>query len=192
MLLSGHHTIQMHGTGTPLGDPVEMGAICSTFAQHLRSGIVSVSAAKSTYAHSEAAAGLVGLHQTICAMNERTQPYLLLRSLNPHVQLGHSASGGFIIPREPAPAGLASSAGVSAFAFQGTNAHVVLCSNQVSTTMRASHSRPLERMHWWFGPQYDYEIPSVVRCTQASLCFQFTLSAHCDHHRRWRQLSASR
>ncbi|CAL6305119.1 unnamed protein product [Bathycoccus prasinos] len=52
--------IELHGTGTSLGDPIEVGAICAVFTEHSQRSLV-VSAAKSFVGHTEPASGIVGL-----------------------------------------------------------------------------------------------------------------------------------
>ena len=58
--------VEIHGTGTPIGDPVEMGAVGSTFKQRRRvNGPLSVGGVKANIGHSEAAAGMAGLLKCI-------------------------------------------------------------------------------------------------------------------------------
>jgi acyl transferase domain-containing protein len=96
-----------------------------------------LAAAKSRYGHGETAAGALGMLRCAAMLAQRACPPLLyLRSLNGYVAsaLGQGGWGGAAIARQAAPAGrvaavaaaAAAHAGCSAFAFQGTNAHVVL------------------------------------------------------------------
>ena len=64
------HMLQMHGTGTPLGDPIEVGAASAVLrppgveaGQPLR-----LAADKSWHGHTEPAAGLLGLHEAAAAL----------------------------------------------------------------------------------------------------------------------------
>ena len=126
--------LQTHGTGTPLGDPIEIGAVRAAFffdeddeEEHTKStscSVVVLEAAKSWCGHAEPAAGALGL-ATLCAAAASNSVFGLggvLRSTNPHAAA--AASGASLLaPRQTLP--FASNVGgVSAFAFQGTNAHV--------------------------------------------------------------------
>ena len=91
-------------------------------------------AAKSWVGHSEPAAGLMGLAQAHLALHHYMQlPILHLGHMNPHVASALQPammSGQFQVPRQQACMLAASSGsmrcGVSAFAFQGTNAHAII------------------------------------------------------------------
>jgi NADPH:quinone reductase-like Zn-dependent oxidoreductase/acyl carrier protein len=137
--------IQMHGTGTPLGDPIEVGALTAVLSTRKTSNSISnnsviLSAGKTGVGHTEPAAGLVGVaHAVNAATSHLIHPVLHVHKLNPYLEgtlSGVNASlfsmprlyGGFSSGR--ATGGLA---GVSSFAFQGTNAHILL-SNTIPTT----------------------------------------------------------
>ena len=95
---------------------------------------ISLMAAKSWVGHSEPAAGLMGLAQAHLALHHHMQlPILHLGHMNPHVASAlppAMMSWQFQVPRQPACMLAASSGsmrcGVSAFAFQGTNAHAII------------------------------------------------------------------
>lgn len=118
--------IEAHGTGTPLGDPIEMQALGEVFANRERP--LYVGSIKTNLGHTEAAAGIAGVMKTVLALNYETIPkHLHLRELNPNISL-HSDM--LCIPRE-AVAWCRSPdrrrvAGVSSFGISGTNAHVLL------------------------------------------------------------------
>lgn len=116
-------TIAMHGTGTPLGDPLEVGALVAVCGG--AGAPLALTAPKTAAAHGETAAGATSLARVYhrlkaCAVD----PILNLRTVNPHVV----AAVGRAAVWAPRAGGAAFGAttGVSAFAFQGTNAHVVL------------------------------------------------------------------
>ena len=80
-------TLELHGTGTPLGDPIEMGAL---FAVHLRpkecAPPPAISSIKSFVGHAEACAGLSGLLNAALGLSRQIRvPLLHLRAMNPHV-----------------------------------------------------------------------------------------------------------
>ena len=131
---------QMHGTGTALGDPIELGAITNVLKNsydqaHIRraSKAVYLQACKSAFAHSEAAAGVIGL---LCSVNIHGIGSLVgiqhLRSVNPHAQecLQDAARAhNTAVPRQPEPWVLSGekhqAVGTSSFAYQGTNCCVI-------------------------------------------------------------------
>ena len=130
--------LQMHGTGTPLGDPIEVGAASAVLLSdaQARTFPVHMSAVKSNIGHTEAAAGMAGMVQlTGALMNKSNTAITHLRHVNPHIvgmlSMGprkDAGSLGIDLSRESSALSCPESCvgGVSAFAFQGTNAHVVL------------------------------------------------------------------
>jgi acyl transferase domain-containing protein/acyl carrier protein len=116
--------IEAHGTGTSLGDPIEIEALAEVYGQSRECLVGSV---KTNIGHLEAAAGVAGLIKVVLAMRHRLiPPHLHFKELNPHIS---PANMPFVIPAKlrPWPA-LADRllAGVSSFGFGGTNAHVIL------------------------------------------------------------------
>lgn len=74
--------MQMHGTGTPLGDPIEVGAIAASLMHQVDRGrtALALMAAKSWVGHAEPAAGMVGLAHAAAAFQQTTVlPILHLR-----------------------------------------------------------------------------------------------------------------
>ena len=135
-LRSPPHTVEfeMHGTGTPLGDPIEANGI-KVAAQTIGSvRTVYLASLKSIIGHAEADAGLVGLLNLCQALRGKTCAYLThLRSLNPHLirLLKTPARKGreelSLIPhRQPATCEAATIGSCSSFGFSGTNAHAVV------------------------------------------------------------------
>ena len=140
--------LQMHGTGTPLGDPIEVGAALSALLREGgdRSAPLVLSAVKSSIGHTEAAAGLAGAIQLMGCLAQRAHTSILhLRNLNHHVAnmlSGDTQSALWAdLPRESSLLACGESAsvgGVSAFAFQGTNAHALLCAPLESSNVSLS------------------------------------------------------
>ncbi|AMW13429.1 polyketide synthase [Streptomyces qaidamensis] len=120
--------VELHGTGTPVGDPVEaaaLGAVLGTARSG--AGPLRVGSAKTNVGHLEGAAGIVGLIKTLLALRHRRLPASLnFDTPNPVIPL---AELGLEVQREtgdwPAPH-RPLIAGVSSFGMGGTNAHVVL------------------------------------------------------------------
>jgi acyl transferase domain-containing protein/acyl carrier protein/enoyl-[acyl-carrier-protein] reductase (NADH) len=133
--------IEAHGTGTALGDPIEVQGLKTAFAglsaaitpgPGLR-GYCGLGSVKTNIGHLEAASGIASVIKVLLALKHRTLPASLhFKALNPYIELADSPfyivdrtrpweplrdGGGGVIPRR---------AGVSSFGFGGTNAHVVL------------------------------------------------------------------
>ncbi|CEL96742.1 unnamed protein product [Vitrella brassicaformis CCMP3155] len=127
--------LEAHGTGTALGDPIEVAALKAVFAKSRRDAGVSplaIGAVKTHIGHLEGAAGMAGVLKTICCLQmQRVPPNLHLKTLNPNINtegfpvVFPSAADGFQLTRKN---GGALVAGVSSFGFGGTNAHVILSS----------------------------------------------------------------
>jgi acyl transferase domain-containing protein/aryl carrier-like protein len=120
--------IEAHGTGTPLGDPIELGALAAVFGPgRAADRPLLVGSVKTNLGHLEAAAGVAGLIKAVLALERgEVPPHLHLQTLNPHIDLGDAplvvptVSASWPIPDGPRRAG------VSSFGFIGTNAHIVL------------------------------------------------------------------
>ena len=119
---------EAHGTGTALGDPIEVQALAAALgAGRPADQPLWVGSVKTNLGHLEAAAGMAGLIKTVLALQHQTIPaHLHFQTPNPHIPW---ADIPVAIPREtmPWPASTGPRlAGVSAFGVSGTNAHVVL------------------------------------------------------------------
>jgi amino acid adenylation domain-containing protein len=135
--------IEAHGTGTPLGDPIEVEALTSAFADLTRDAEAifgpapaqscAIGSVKSNIGHLELAAGIAGLIKVLLQFRHGTiAPTLHCDALNPYLKLG---AGPFHVARQrtdwTAPVDargeeLPRRAGVSSFGFGGSNAHLVL------------------------------------------------------------------
>ncbi|WP_049576888.1 type I polyketide synthase [Nocardiopsis sp. SBT366] len=115
--------VELHGTGTPAGDPVEASALGSVFAG--RPGALRVGSAKTNVGHLEGAAGIVGLLKVVLSLSHGLLPPTRNFSTpNPGIDL----EGLGLLPqtvREPWPTDTPL-AGVSSFGMGGTNCHLVL------------------------------------------------------------------
>lgn len=119
--------IEAHGTGTSLGDPIEVQAIGSVFSGRTSDDPVLLGSVKTNLGHLEGAAGIAGLIKAVLALQHgEIPPHLHFRTPNPY------------IPWDELPVAVATQrtsiradqgevlAGVSSFGFSGTNAHVIL------------------------------------------------------------------
>ena len=122
--------IEAHGTGTSLGDPIEMDGLQRAFAgASLALQSCAIGSVKSNIGHLESAAGIAGLTKVLLQMKNRLlAPSLHSEEPNTHIDFKNSI---FFIPREPLPWGPPANgarlrAGISAFGAGGTNVHVLL------------------------------------------------------------------
>src|SRR5262249_34901772 len=119
---------EAHGTGTSLGDPIEMEALRSVYGAPRAGGAPCyVASLKTNVGHMEAAAGIGGLLKLVLALEHELMPaHLHLEMQNPRLSLGGSA----LAPpteRRPWPRGeRPGRAAVSSFGISGTNAHVIV------------------------------------------------------------------
>ncbi|HEX8337890.1 MAG TPA: amino acid adenylation domain-containing protein, partial [Pyrinomonadaceae bacterium] len=120
--------IETHGTGTELGDPVEVAALTQVFgSQRGRRNFCAIGSVKTNVGHLDAAAGIAGLIKTALSLHHRELPPSLHFSRpNPRIDF---ESGPFFVNtelRDWEPGGGPRRAGVSSFGIGGTNAHAVL------------------------------------------------------------------
>ena len=117
--------IEAHGTGTQLGDPLEVKALGAVFGD--RDQPLIVGSVKTNIGHLEAAAGISGLIKIILSLQHRViPPHLHFKVPSPHIAWQDLP---FVVPRQPIPWQPINGrriGGVSSFGFSGTNAHVVL------------------------------------------------------------------
>jgi acyl transferase domain-containing protein/acyl carrier protein len=122
--------VEVHGTGTPLGDPIELrslAAVLGRAAGRPPEQPLAIGSVKTNIGHLEPAAGIAGLIKAILVLQHGAIPaHLHLEQVNPHVELD---AGPFVIPTALTPwpgGGAPRLAGVSSFGLSGTNAHVIV------------------------------------------------------------------
>ncbi|WP_432192471.1 SDR family NAD(P)-dependent oxidoreductase [Streptomyces sp. bgisy027] len=121
--------IEAHGTGTPLGDPIEGRALSAVFGPGRPAGRpLGVGSLKSNIGHTQAAAGIAGVIKTVLALqHERVPASVHAGTPTEHIDWAHSGlrvlDEARAWTRDPERV---RRAGVSAFGISGTNAHVVL------------------------------------------------------------------
>jgi len=120
--------VEGHGSGTELGDPIEIAALTEAFGSRTeKQGFCAVGSVKASIGHLDAAAGVAGLIKTVLAMEHQVVPPTPhFTTPNPRIDFARSAF--YVSSRaEPWEAdGTPRRAGVSSFGIGGTNAHVVL------------------------------------------------------------------
>lgn len=118
--------IEAHGTGTSLGDPIEVHAINAVYSkQRGNDNPLYIGTVKTNIGHLESAAGVAGLIKVILGLQKkRIYKNLNFNRLNPNIKL--DATQIALHNRDWHSNTTLKSAGVSAFGFSGTNAHIIL------------------------------------------------------------------
>ncbi|MGH8258916.1 MAG: beta-ketoacyl synthase N-terminal-like domain-containing protein, partial [Steroidobacteraceae bacterium] len=129
--------IEAHGTGTSLGDPIEIAGLSQAFAEYTQQRqYCALGSAKSNIGHLESAAGIAGVTKVLLQMQHRMLvPSLHAEQLNPHIDFERTP---FRVQRQLAPWSrplievqgrqreYARIAGISSFGAGGANAHVII------------------------------------------------------------------
>lgn len=120
--------IETHGTGTSLGDPIEIRALQEVFeSQTKKKGFCAIGSVKTNVSHLNTAAGITGLIKTVLALKHQKIPASLhFEKPNPEIDFANSPFYVNTTLREWKTDGMPRRAGVSSFGIGGTNAHVVL------------------------------------------------------------------
>ncbi|MEQ3530216.1 amino acid adenylation domain-containing protein [Pseudoalteromonas sp. XMcav11-Q] len=122
------HYVETHGTGTELGDPIEITALNRTYGEHhSRHDPVILGAVKANIGHLESGAGIAGLIKTLlCLQHGQIPAQRYSEVLNPHIPWQKLP---FMVPQNmqtwSVQQGGIRAAGLSSFGFGGTNAHVI-------------------------------------------------------------------
>ncbi len=134
--------IEAHGTGTALGDPIEIEALSKAYsAQTDKIGFCAIGSVKSNIGHLDTAAGISGLIKTVLALkHKQIPPTLHFTAPNPQIDFANSPFYVNAQLREWKTAGFPRRAGVSSFGIGGTNAHVIL--EEAPAPRPTSPSRP--------------------------------------------------
>jgi acyl transferase domain-containing protein/acyl carrier protein len=136
--------VEGHGTGTPIGDPIEVSALTQAFRTTTdKTQFCGLGSVKTNIGHLDAAAGVVGLIKALLAVKHGVIPPSLHFDVpNPKLDLGNSP---FYVPVAATawPAELhPRRAGVSSFGIGGTNVHVIL--EQPPPQQESGPSRPFQ------------------------------------------------
>ncbi|UED76953.1 SDR family NAD(P)-dependent oxidoreductase [Brevibacillus sp. DP1.3A] len=129
--------IEAHGTGTSLGDPIEIAGLTKTFQEYTKENqFCAIGSAKSNIGHGESAAGIAGLTKILLQMKyKRLVPSLHSRTRNPNIDFSKTP---FVVQQELAEwkrpvieingvtREYARIAGLSSFGAGGANAHLVI------------------------------------------------------------------
>ena len=120
--------IEAHGTGTPIGDPIELAALDRVFgAATTKKGFCCIGSVKANFGHLDTAAGVAGLIKTVLMLEHKMLPPLV-NFAQPNPESGLE-DGSFYITTKPVEwrtDGRPRRAGISSFGIGGTNAHVIV------------------------------------------------------------------
>jgi acyl transferase domain-containing protein len=182
--------IEAHGTGTQLGDPVEIAALTRVFRSSTdKCGYCAIGSVKTNIGHLDAAAGIAGLIKVILALkNKLIPPSLHFEEPNPDIDFAQTPFYVNTKLMEWNTTGFPRRAGVSSFGVGGTNAHVVLeeapivqedvvndkvmppnVSTQlvlISTKTPSALESLTERVKWFLVEHPDLNIADVAYTTQ--------------------------
>lgn len=120
---------EMHGTGTRLGDPIELEALCSAFNKYTeKQNYCAIGSVKTNIGHTSGAAGVASIHKVLMSMRyKQLAPSLNFNEPNDHFDFANSP---FYVNTQlrkwQVNEGSKRRACVSSFGFSGTNAHIVL------------------------------------------------------------------
>jgi acyl transferase domain-containing protein/acyl carrier protein/ubiquinone/menaquinone biosynthesis C-methylase UbiE len=138
--------IEAHGTGTKLGDPIEINALTDTFTTYTdRKQFCAVGSVKTNIGHALAAAGIASIIKVLLAIkHKKIPPSLHYNTPNRHIRFQDTP---FFVNttlkdwETAGPTGLRRAA-VSAFSYSGTNVHMVLEEFHPQTENESAKSRP--------------------------------------------------
>ena len=139
--------IEAHGTGTSLGDPIEIAGLTKAFREHTAERqFCAIGSAKSNIGHCESAAGIAGLTKVLLQLKHgQLVPSLHSQVLNPHIDFAHSpfvVQQGLsewprvVLEENGVRKEYPRLAGISSFGAGGSNAHVVIEEYVASSSSR--------------------------------------------------------
>lgn len=169
--------VETHGTGTIMGDPIEMEALELSFNTS-KKGFCALGAVKTNIGHLDRAAGVVGFIKTVLALkHKQIPPTIHFNTPNPKINFDHSP---FYInttlyrwERGKYPL----RAGVSSFGIGGTNAHVILEEAPIAQgAQRTAHSKEQEAQSagstvpgTWSQGRGEYQLILLSAKTESAL-----------------------
>ncbi len=166
--------VEAHGSGTQLGDAIEIGALTEIFGDPQRLlEPMPVGAVKTNIGHLTGAAGMAGLIKTVLALRHGVIPRNLhLRQPNPAIDW---AAGVIRLPNHTVPwprrDAATRTAGVSSFGWSGTNAHVVLSAAEPEPAASQDDT-----------PDHRHVLPLSARTPDALAAYARTMSAYLREH----------
>ncbi len=137
--------IEAHGTGTKLGDPIEVNSLKAVLSGNGTNSVAQehascyLSSVKTNIGHLEAAAGIAGLIKTVLSLkNEAIPPHRNFKILNPLIDLTDTSLSIPTALQAWKASDKPRLAGISSFGFGGTNAHVIVQENPLEVKRRVA------------------------------------------------------
>ena len=120
--------IEAHGTGTVLGDPVEIDGLTRAFAlDTTETGFAAIGSGKGNYGHLDGAAGALGMARALmCLTHDQAPPQPFFKAPNPRIDFAKAPVAVTPVLAPLADRGTPRRAGISGFGLSGINAHVVI------------------------------------------------------------------
>ncbi len=135
--------LEAHGTGTPLGDPIEVRAATAVLGQNRApENPLYLGSVKTNIGHLEAAAGIAGLIKLVLSLqHNELPPHLHFHTPSPHIDWANIPVK-VVTQRQPWQ-GAERLAGLSSFGFSGTNAHVIVGPAPQAEAPAAANPQPM-------------------------------------------------
>ncbi|KAK4213197.1 lovastatin nonaketide synthase [Rhypophila decipiens] len=185
---------ECHGTGTPVGDPMEAGAVARVFGE---SGGMIIGSVKSNVGHSEAASGNTSIIKSILALEHRMiPPTVNFNTPNPKIPFKEA---NLVVPTEPLawPQDRQERVSINSFGIGGSNAHVILESASAHRVpQQVSFSQDIEPPRLallLLSAKSDTSLQASVEAHTAYLAkngpscladLSYTLAARHEHHQQ--------
>ncbi len=156
--------IEAHGTGTELGDPIEIAGLQQAFAKDTQDkGFCRIGSAKSNLGHLEAAAGIAALTKVLLQLrHQQIVPSLHASAVNPHIKFDKTpfeVNQALVPWEQPVVEGKVKPriAGISSFGAGGANAHVIVQEYQ-PVAQRAQSAA--------YGPDHPMIVPLSAKTSE--------------------------
>jgi malonyl CoA-acyl carrier protein transacylase len=175
--------VETHGTGTPLGDPIEVLALGAVLGQgRSQDNALAIGSVKTQVGHLESAAGVAGLMKVVLALQHaEIPPHLHLQQPNPYIPWEKLP---VVVPTQPTKWPEAADgrrlAGVSSFGMSGTNVHLILEAAPEIKSVQAKTERPLHLLSLSAKTEsalvslvnrYESFLADDAKATLADICF---------------------
>lgn len=174
--------LELHGTGTLLGDPVEVGAAASVFCSNMLKAPLMLNSTKSRLGHAETGAGSLGVLTVVSQLKERYARQIThLKATNSFVnELLKQEQRKIMASRLTSPlitneTNISTLQSISSFAFQGTNANIILNATESHLDYQTNVKMFWQQKKFWIVKLQESVIyPSHLRFLNETVQF------HCD------------
>ncbi|MCW5954540.1 MAG: polyketide synthase, partial [Propionibacteriaceae bacterium] len=182
--------VECHGTGTSLGDPIEVQALCEVLGKDRpEAKPLLIGSVKTNIGHTEAASGIAGLIKILLSFQyEEIPANLHFKQLNPHISLDNlpviistesiswpnklsSLTKFFDEEEEETTRTKPKIAGLSSFGFSGTNAHAIIQQSSITTQVIEDINNEKQNLQkqipWWY--HHHFQILTLSAKSEYSL-----------------------